>query len=91
MWLSDGCPLRYDYIDSVPTIAESSAPFRNAVLAAGPTEVNGCKASVRAELILAGIKDLRPKQVPETSWAKKLKGRRQITWTPAPVEKDAEA
>ncbi len=90
MWLNDGCPLRYDYIDDVPTIATSSAPFRNAVLAASPTDVSNCRTLVLAALALRGIRDLRPRQVPDTSWAKKLKGRRQIAWTPAPVEKDAE-
>lgn len=86
-WLSDGMPSPYPPIDSLITMAESAQRFR--ILASGlePAARRDLRALVLEQLKDEGYKDLRPRQVPETKWQRKLKGARPIAWLPGAVAK----
>ena len=91
MWLEAGRPAAYAPIDNLQTMTESAARFRTMAssLAAGAAE--SLRRQIRLALAAEGIKDLRPRQVPDSKWARKLKGARPIAWVPGAVPKDENA
>jgi hypothetical protein len=88
MWLKAGLPLSYAPIENNITMAENSAKFRHEALQLQPQSLMELKALIKEQLALEGHKDLKPRQVPERRWSKKLKGARPISWVPGPVPKE---
>jgi len=82
MWLRDGLPAVYGPIDWNITMGEHAAPFRAVVVHLGASELRDLKALVREQLRIEGYKDLKIPQAPETTWYKKLRGARPISWMP---------
>ena len=87
MWLDAGLPLHFPPVGNNVTIGENSAKFRAAAILLSNTEVQRLKARILAQLKEEGYKDLKPRQIPDTRWLKRLAGARKIAWVPGVVEK----
>jgi len=88
MWLREGLPAVYGPIDWNITMGEHAAPFRLRASLLGASELRDLKALVTEQLRIEGYKDLKIPQSPETTWYKKLRGARPISWLPGAVTKE---
>jgi hypothetical protein len=87
MWAEAGWPLAYAPIDNLPSMAEAAAAFRSTARSADTGDRERLRRLMRGALASEGIKDLKPRQIPDTRWARKLRGARPIAWLPGAAPK----